>query len=175
MARKVDKPKKSVAPSGAIDASASDINVLVPDMQITIDGRAITVREYRCIEGLRLRPRCSDLVKDLAREFEKGEGLVEDIMDVLGMHAELVSELVAQSADVDVEWIASLDRNWGDLLVQRWWAVNGPFFVGQVIRRLGERITRKARQSAGATSSLPSATAAAAAQTNSESATPTGS
>lgn len=137
MARKV-KPKTQPRP----DEGRDDLSVLHPEITLTLAGRAITVREYGFIEGLRLRAELAPLVADLGKLFEGGEGLLEDVLDVLGTHAEAVQRAIAASAGVDMDWVAKLGDAEGDQLVQAWWGVCGPFFVRQIVRRLRERLAR---------------------------------
>lgn len=174
MARKVS-PKK--APAAA--AGTDDLAVLNPDVTFTVAGRKVTVREYGFIEGLQLRPVMAPFVADLGRILAEGECLVEDVLDVLGQHIDLVRHAMARSisaADATEEqiaeadkWLAGLGDVAGDVVIKTWWGVCGFFFLRQVVSRSGERARHKAF--AGATST-PTSSPAATAPPPSSAATP---
>lgn len=169
MARKVAKPKAEIARP---DKGRDDLSVLYPDVTLPIAGRDVTVREYGFIEGLQLRPKMAPMIADLDRLFTTGEALVEDILDMLGNHVDLVRLAIAQSTRTDVDWVGGLNDADGDLLVNTWWGVCGPFFMRQVLRRHMDRAER--RRLAGAASS-PSSSTAASAPSPSSAAAPSGS
>jgi hypothetical protein len=175
MARKVSPKKPPAAPAGA-----DDLAVLNPDVSFTVAGRKVTVREYGFIEGLQLRPLMAPFVADLGRILGgEGECLVEDVLDALGQHIDLVRHAMARSisaADATEEqiaeadkWLASLGDAAGDVVIKTWWGVCGFFFVRQVVSRSGERARHKAF--AGATST-PTSSPAATAPPPSSGATP---
>lgn len=150
MARKVDRHTKS--PSAPPASGADDLATLMPHLPITICGRDLVVRKYGFADGLRVRALMAPFTKDLGEMFTSGEeALVEDIMDLLGMHVDRVQQAIAMSTGTDVAWVAALGDADADLLLNAWWGVCGLFFVRQVMRRSAERAQRKAL--AGATSS----------------------
>ena len=64
MARK--KQADIVAPASApAEVGADDLEVLHPDRTATIAGRAVTMREYGFIEGLKLAPLYKGIVDDI--------------------------------------------------------------------------------------------------------------
>ncbi|HBO4355100.1 TPA: hypothetical protein L4U31_002858 [Pseudomonas aeruginosa] len=134
-----------------------DLQVLHPDITVTVAGQSLVVREYGFVEGLQLRPRVQPLLDDLYALL-KGEALeLEQIVVVLGKHAELTIQLVAQAANVDVGFVQSLNQVDGQRLLMAWWTANGPFYVrGQAERVQVEAAVEKARLHAGATSTQPS-------------------
>lgn len=168
MARKVDRNKKS--PSAPPARGADDLAVMMPNLPITVAGRALVVREYGFDDGLRVRALMAPLTRDLGQMFTSGEeALVEDIMDLLGAHVDRVRQAIAISTGTDVAWVAALGDTDADLLLNAWWGVCGLFFVRQVMRRSAERAQRKAL--AGATSS-PSSPPPASADRSNSAATP---
>ncbi|MEI7036433.1 DUF6631 family protein [Fulvimonas yonginensis] len=137
-------------PTTSAPEGADDLSVLHPDVTVKIAGRSVTIREYGFTEGLRVRAYMAPFTADLGRLFDAGEVLVEDVLDVVGAHVDLVQRAMAQSiapagelaSDQDIAWVAQLDDTAGDALVNHWWGVCGLFFVRQIVRRSGERAKR---------------------------------
>lgn len=165
MARKVTPKQTPAAPAGT-----DDLAVLNPDVTFTIAGRKVTVREYGFIEGLQLRQVVAPFVADLGKILADGECLVEDVLDALGKHVDLVQHAIARSistpdateeqVDEAAAWVAGLRDVDGDVVIKTWWGVCGFFFVRQVVSRSGERARHKAYAGATSTpSSSPGATA----------------
>jgi hypothetical protein len=152
-----------------------DLAIMAPDMEVTIAGRTITVREYRFLDGLRVRARARALTKDLAALVAAGDTITEDIIDVLAKHEALVRVLIMESiGDGDTTWMDGLGAIDGQELIMTWWAVNGPFFVRQVAARLVEQGLAK-KAFGGATLPPSSPSAATATPPNSGANTPSGS
>lgn len=153
MARKLEQPTavKAAPESTAQPAGVDDLAILHPDITVAIAGRTVTVREYGFLEGLRVRAFMHPFTSDLGTAFaDGGEVLVEDVLDLLGDHIELIQRAIAQSmaptdaqySQEDLDWIQALDDADGDLLVNLWWGTCGLFFVRQVMRRTAERMRR---------------------------------
>lgn len=150
MAKRVAKPQKPSEPG------ADDLQVLHTERSATIAGRVVVVREYGFIEGLGLRPLVQPFLDDLHAQIASG-GVpeLEQILVILGTHHETIQALVAKAADVEPEWVASLNQDDGYVLLILWWEVNGPFYFRSVLRRvLAEKATAALR--AGRTSTPPS-------------------
>jgi hypothetical protein len=183
MARKIKPPVEAPAP----DSGAGDLLVLHPDATVTIGDRTVTIREYRFVSGLQVRAKSVRLVVDLKAQIESGSALVEEVIDVLAVHQELVRELILDAIDgADKEpargelaaWIAGLGDAEGELLLLTWWGVCGSFFVRQIMRRWGQARQLKAdlaQASAGATSTPASPLPDTATPTTSAPPTPNGS
>lgn len=156
MGRKVEGPAKAAPVQ---DAGAEDLQVLHPNRTLSIAGRDVTIREYGFVEGLGLRPLMQPFLGDLYA-VTKVAGLpdLEAILGVLGKHAEVVAELMAIAADVELEWVHQLPPRQGNALLYAWWTVNGPFFVDAVMDRIrGELAVEEQRKArAGQTSTQPS-------------------
>ncbi len=154
MARKVVKPEKPAEPG------ADDLQVLHPDISLKIAGRELVVREYGFVEGLKLRPRVQPLLDDLYVLLEQQQKLdLEQIVVILGKYADLVMELVAIAADVELEFLLNpkLTQNEGQALLMAWWAANGPFYLRALVdRKHAEVAAEEARRRAGAMSMQPS-------------------
>lgn len=147
------------------ETSANDLDIMQPDHTITVGGRTVTVMEYRFTDGLRVRAKARPFVRDLQAQVETGEMLAEDVLDIIAAHADLVRELVLDAVEgADEDWLHGLDDEDGQTVLLTWWAVNGPFFMRQIVRRLAERMAFKATTQgrAGSTSSTGSSAPATA-------------
>lgn len=160
MAEKIARPGASappVAPTHADEAQADDLAILHPDREIVLAGRAVTVREYGFVEGLKLhaiaQPFFDALYASCARTGDTPSFV--DVEQVLVEHSECVLELIAKACDVEVEWIHSLSDEDGYLLMQQWWLANAGFFIRRVVQRLATE-GAKARRRAGRVSMPPS-------------------
>lgn len=159
------------------DADGSDLAILYPDVTLEIAGRTLTVREYRFIDGLRVRAKGKPLADDLQGMIDGGavaDATVEDYLDMLARHDVLVRQLIVDSIEgVDADWIEALDEDDGRMLMVTWWGVCGRFFVRNAIRKAAERaLAAVARQQVGSTSSPRSQPVAMAPATNSSATTP---
>jgi hypothetical protein len=167
MARKIDPNASATPPT---DDPGEDLAIVQPDQELELAGCKVTVLEYRFVDGLRVRAKAKALVADLRSLVESGEALTEDVLDVLATHGTLVRELMAEATDgADADWIDSLSADDGETLLLTWWAVNGPFFMRQIVRRLAEKAVFEAQLngSAGPTSSIGSSRPATAGPMNS--------
>lgn len=161
MARK--KRDVITAPSAgpASAEGADDLQVLHPERSATIAGRAVTVREYGFVEGMRLRPLMQPLLDDLHAAVVSGPfPQLEYFTTLLGTHIDAVTEAVAVAADVEVEWMVGLTQDEGQHLLMLWWTANGPFYIRSVFSRIAA--DRAVSQHAGATSTQSSSAPATA-------------
>jgi len=154
--RVIQAPSTSDAPTGQ-----DDLEVLHPNRSATIAGRAVTVREYGFIEGMRLRPQLQPFLDDL-HAMMLGDALpgLDQITMSLGAHIDAVSEAVAIAADVELEWLTGLSQDDGMHLLMLWWGANGPFYVRSVRNRIAtDRAVEQLRAGRTSTpSSSPPAT-----------------
>ncbi len=155
MAQKID-PATHDAPAAKAAAGADDLQILMPDADLTIAGETITVREYRFFDGLALRQQAAPFFDDLYNLLGR-EGAAPPSFDEIEMlvatHAELVKAMVALSVARTAEWVAALSETEGDALLITWWQVNSGFFIRRVMRRaLQERL---AAPSVGPASTTP--------------------
>ena len=164
MARDVTQQVNAAGPVPAVEDNA--LEVLNPDQSLTIAGREITIREYGFFEGLEVMARASAFVADMHAQCRDGELRYSRIRRLFGVHADVVSAISAQSADVDAEWVKGLGHADGDLFLSRWFAVNAGFFVHEVVVEMRE--DRQLADSTGTTSSSASPTAVSATSTDSD-------
>ncbi len=155
MARKATRPKPAPVRKKAA-AGADDLAILHPQREVIVAGRTLTIREYGFVEGMRMRALAQPFTESLyqhasvggdAPDFSAMETLIAD-------HLDEVLQLIAASADVDVDWIASLNDTDGYRLMQAWWLVNSGFFIRRVLQRLAT--DRAVARLAGPRSTTPS-------------------
>ncbi|UQY32654.1 hypothetical protein K8U54_12960 [Pseudomonas fulva] len=155
MAVRAKPPAKRKQAASAADAGANDLEVLHPDRPVTIAGREVVVREYGFIEGQRLLPMLKPFLDDLKTLLVNDEPLrIGDVQTFLGCHIDAITEAVAIAADVDQEWMASLNQDEGQTLLMIWWSVNGPFYVRSAHGRI-QADQAVAKAVAGLTSTQP--------------------
>lgn len=108
MARRDNGQQAKAAPKGA--ASVKDLEILQPDNEVTIGTEKIVCREYRYLEGLKIRAKAKPFFAALYAMFDasKGAPSFDDVSDVIGEHEETVVHLVAQSCDRSPDWVREL-------------------------------------------------------------------
>ncbi|SIQ30950.1 DUF6631 family protein [Marinobacterium stanieri] len=157
MAKRIEKPQQD-------EDHQDDLEVLNPERELTIQGEVITVREYGFVEGLKIRPIAQPFIESLNQVFKAGDLSTEAVLMAVGEHVDAVLQLVAISADVELEWVHQLGDSDGQNLLMTWWGVNGPFFVRalqtRAITELMEAQRKANRHSDGPTSTPTSSTAA---------------
>lgn len=158
MARKVDSTAKQ-APAATPAAGADDLSILQPDGEIEIQGETIQVREYRFFDGLRLQQQHRaffDALYDLLAPADPAAQAptFDDVLALIGMHADSVQAMVALSIGKPAEWVGELSESDGDALLLTWWQVNSGFFVRRVMRRaLQQRLEGSGSDGLGSTTS----------------------
>ena len=148
-------------PNGDGSAAPSDAAVLFPDVDVTVrdpdtgDNVALTVREFRFLEGLRLTATVRPLVEALGASVQEGDD-VDAAMIAAAMtdHADVWMECIARATGRDARWIGRLSDADGQALSAAMWGVNADFFGRRVVEDVIRR--RQATQSPSPTSSMPS-------------------
>lgn len=121
-----------------------DLQILHPHQTQIIAGKEITVREYGWVEGLKLRSTMQPIVADFQEIIERGQSPEgEDIEIILSKHAAVVVELIAASANVDIEFMETLSDEEGSKLELAWWGCNGHFFIQKAINNLARKLLEK--------------------------------
>lgn len=142
MAKKIDRAELSAPSAPKAVEGADDLATLAPDGEITIAGEKIVVREYRFMEGLRLkvtaRPFFDGLYDmlggDQPRQDDKPPSF-EDVLALVVENEQIVAGMVATSVDRPLDWLEGLSEADGDALMLTWWSVNSGFFFRSVFRR----------------------------------------
>ena len=128
----------------------NDLQALMPDMDVEIDGENVTVREYRFKEGLQIAAKAKDFLNDLEHLFLQDDGQAVDEVDLIdlqslfGTHEDLITWLVSKSCDKSVEWVNGLSDSDGMALLNVWWTVNQPFFTRRLVQAALTRTVKKA-------------------------------
>ncbi|MEI2428693.1 hypothetical protein RDV84_00165 [Lysobacter yananisis] len=157
MARKLNQPSKVAAEAAA---AAAELQVLHPDRALPIADRMLVLREYGFFEGLQVSGLAKPFTDALFQLLKQSSEMppVEDFVDVVGEHTEVVRHLVAWSATAQNDdpaefarqvsetaaWINTLGESDGELLLLAWWGVNGPFFTRRLFRKRVEAESRLA-------------------------------
>ena len=137
---------------------ADDLQVLHPELPLSVGGRDLVMREYGFIEGLRVRP----IIEPMLKDMEALIGLTtqptnDQVLDLMGNHIDEFQELLAVASDTDVAFVAGLNQTDGTRLADAWWKVNGPFYWRTAISRVAvARVQARAGKAGGATSTPPS-------------------
>lgn len=119
------------------DAGVSDLQILSPDVTRTIGGKTITIREYDFITGLEVRAVGKEFFNSVYEYVTNGTiPSYEQMMQIFVQHRNLLPPMIALAADVDVEWVRSLNDDDGTSLLAAWWIANGPFVYRKVMERL---------------------------------------
>lgn len=157
----------------AVDAAASDEQVLFPEYVITIGGEDVTVREFTFMEGIRFGRRVEPLIVGMEYAALDNQTGLEMLGGMLVDHEELMLELMATACDRDVDYVAGLSDSDGHELMMTFWAVNRRFFLRRLaMRQMGQRKTEDPAPD-GAKSS-PSSSPTDMPGANSSDATPSG-
>lgn len=132
----------------------NDLDVLLPDRDITLRGEPVTVREFSFVQGLKAEPLVRPMINDLQTLFaaEAGEDVeFSRLAEIFGRHADAFLRLVSLCVDRPVEWIEQLSDEDGQLLTMTFWTVNARFFTRRlVMRELTSLVRREVNVSAAA-------------------------
>lgn len=140
MAKRKSGVITATAPAAA--EGADDLNVLHPNLEATLNGRQVVVREYGFIQGLKLQAELQPFLDGLYALTVAGTmPAMHEIIALIGTHTDLITRAMAISIDVDPQELLTLsDQQEGNTLLMKWWIVNGPFAWRCVRDRImGER------------------------------------
>ncbi|MCY3878608.1 MAG: hypothetical protein OXF74_05435 [Rhodobacteraceae bacterium] len=135
------KGKTAAAEDPAADAAAGDLEILFPDVTVTVTDpdtgldTEVTVREFRFLEGLEAQAAARPLAAALAGSVgETGAAPSADgVMLALTDHAGVWIDLLAKACDRDPEWVGRLRDTDGDRLSTAMWDANRSFFTRAVL------------------------------------------
>lgn len=152
MAHKVTKKTKKGQNSAA--QAAEDLNVLFPDVSITVAGQQVVVREYPFMQWLELRVDCGELIESLAELIsQKDEVETDELLEFFENHFQEIKVLILESIAGDAQFLSQLNDVEMQNLIFTWWRVNKHFFLRSAFRLVRTKIQR---QSAGLASSIAS-------------------
>lgn len=163
--------KAAIAAPSEVEQAAADLAILHPDVDLKLCGRTLTLREYRFVDGLKARTIGKPLTDAIGAWMDAGnveQHDVEDYVDMLAEHADVVRELMLMSiVGADAEFIDGLSDADGETLLVNWWVVCGRFFVRLALRKLAAQAMQKIAARAGSTFATGSQSPATAAPTTS--------
>lgn len=164
-------PAATTRQAEAAAEQAGVVSILHPEREVMIGKRAVEVREYGYVEGLKLQGACKDFLSALFGLFAQAAAPppAEAVSDLFADHIVTVQWLIAQAITPIVDdpevfvaavasnakWVASLDEVWGDALTAIWWEVNKGFFIRRLRRRAQAELEAARRASALSASTTP--------------------
>lgn len=165
MARRVEPRPDPPTPAAGDPPAADALSELVPDLPITIAGRAIVIREYGAFEGFEVAAQAAGLMASIVDSAREGEFNWTRMRRLIGQHSDEVLAIAARAADVEPAWVKGLNRDQLDEFLSAWFGVNAGFFAHEVVATLKDELMRKALAKAGTTSSPASPPSASATST----------
>jgi hypothetical protein len=127
-----------------------ELDILLPDVELTMAGDPVIVREYRFVQGMQAQALAKPLLDDLAAVFlpddapdgddaAQAEGILNALGEIFGRHPHLMVKLLAMSTGKPADWIESLNDEDGQTLLLTWWGVNKDFFARRLTTYLVAR------------------------------------
>ena len=155
---------------------ATELAVLFPDVDLEVrdpdtgEAVALTVREFRFLEGLRAQALAGPFVAALAEVVGTGEEDALEPATVAGLmaeHAKTWLSLIALATDRELAWVARLRDVDADALSEAMWSANAGFFMRRVVASVAAARNPRVKGSRSAKSSTPSSGQATAEGTTS--------
>lgn len=140
------------------DDPSDDLQILAGETQLTLStGEAVTLHEYRFLEGMQVDAIAGDIIKalqDLFLSDRQGKFRLQDLAAIFGRQPDVMVKLLAMACDRSEDWVRGLSDQDGMLIQMAWWSVNKDFFIRRLVTEAGARaIAEQADRSAGETSS----------------------
>lgn len=115
----------------------NNLEVLMPNREITLAGETITVREYSFKDALTIGNEIDQFVALIVAEMNSTNTLSIEQADLIIMNnLELVYSLISTSIQKPITWIEALSYEDGLQLLDWWWVVNSGFFMNAVTRKI---------------------------------------
>lgn len=141
---------------------ADELEILLPERTLMVNGLQVTVHEYTLAEQLQHRQPLREISGGLSEAMSaapEAEIPLETLFDVLGERWPSVVKALAVSCGQPVEWVSELTGEDSETLLLTWWGVNADFFTRNAIRPALEKLVRDLQSaSAGPKSSPASST-----------------
>ena len=147
---------------------AEELEVLFPDVDLEVrdpdtgEAVALTVREFRFLEGLRAQALARPFVEALAELIGTGEVSevgADAVAGLMADHAETWLALAARACERPFEWVARLSDADGDALSDAMWSANAGFFMRRVVASVAAREPRESASRSAQSSTSSSAPA----------------
>jgi len=136
----------------------NELEVLMPDREITIGDETIAVREFRFLEGLKAEGIAQPILRDIVgRTKERGESLeLSDIAAIFATHSAAFLELLSMATGKPCEWLSGLSDEDGQSLLMLFWTVNANFFARRLmVAALTKKTAQELSPSTSGSSSPP--------------------
>ena len=141
MAKIVKDTKKAKKESAA--KAAEDLNVIFPDLTITINGQPVSVLEYPFMTWLEIKSGCGDLLEDLSEFLGQQDNInADEILEFFENHFHEIQPLVLKSLNIPIQLDQLSDTEMQNLLFA-WWQVNKHFFLRSAFRLLRTTIPQQ--------------------------------
>ena len=141
MAKIVKDTKKAKKESAA--QAAEDLNVIFPDLTITINGQPVSVLEYPFMTWLEIKSGCGDLLEDLSEFLGQQDNInADEILEFFENHFHEIQPLVLKSLNIPIQLDQLSDTEMQNLLFA-WWQVNKHFFLRSAFRLLRTTIPQQ--------------------------------
>ena len=115
----------------------NNLEVLMPNREITLAGETITVREYSFKDALTIGNEIDQFVALIVAEMNSTNKLSIEQADLIIINnLELVYSLISTSIQKPITWIEALSYEDGLQLLDWWWVVNSGFFMNAVTRKI---------------------------------------
>lgn len=141
MAKIVKDTKKAKKESAA--QAAEDLNVIFPDLTITINGQPVSVLEYPFMTWLEIKSGCGDLIEALAEFLGQQDNInADEILEFFENHFHEIQPLVLKSLNIPIQLDQLSDTEMQNLLFA-WWQVNKHFFLRSAFRLIRTTIPQQ--------------------------------
>ena len=143
-------------------APQEELGILFPDRDVEVrdpdtgEPAVLTVREFRFREGLEAQALARPLTGRLADMVAGDEPPAEEVVAMLGEHAELWLRLVGMACGRDADWLGRLSDKDGDAVSEAMWDANRDFLFRRAVAEVARRRRREQAGSRSPKSSTPS-------------------
>lgn len=121
----------------AKNEESNDLEVLIPNREITLAGEIITVREYSFKDALTIGNDIDQFVALIVNEMNGTNKITIEQADAIIMNnLKLVYSLISTSIQKSITWIEALSYEDGLQVLDWWWVVNSGFFMNAVTRKI---------------------------------------
>lgn len=121
----------------ATKEESNDLEVLMPNREITLAGEIITVREYSFKDALTIGREIDQFVALIVNEMNGTNKItIEQADTIIINNLELVYSLISTSIQKPISFIEALSYENGLQLLDWWWVVNSGFFMNAVMRKI---------------------------------------
>ncbi|MEX2524444.1 MAG: DUF6631 family protein [Gammaproteobacteria bacterium] len=132
---------------------ANDLEILAPELTITVGGREVTIREPSWLQALEWEGPLKPVIHDLGEAASEGhESFIDTCMSLDVANKDTLLDFMAFCGDVDKEWLMSLKDDQGRLYQLAFWRVMRGFFARRL--SLASALEGKPAGPAGARSAL---------------------